>query len=242
MSRGRIGFAQPIAIAVLWLGLSRPAAAQQLEDQLVEEPDDETRLRAWIHIRARRSERRLSSIIGLAGGLATAGAAIPYRLTIGEDADAGTWLSVALIGSGLLSASAGLAGLLLPNIAKDDDIALPDRPLTEREIGRLEGRLRLEAQLARQTRYLQLFSAVAVTLTGGAAFPLVATEARFNATDRLVGYAVAGGLVVAGVISLITSLFESEAEADWNEYQRGLMPAEFTPRVQVSATGFGVVF
>ncbi len=142
---------------------------------------------------------------------------------------------VGIIG-GAIDIGLGLFVTFAPNLARDDYRAIPDRRLTERELGRLEGVLRNDAQLGEYMRSFSRWLGAGMGLGGLGALPVLALSA--SGSSQTVEWLVSGGVALSGIIFFITSLFESPAEADWREYRRGLMPRE-TPQISFVPTGDG---
>jgi len=226
------------SLALASLSLAVPVHAQE-RAELVAEPDDATRLRRWLEVRAERSEDRWAAGLAIANGALCVGAAVGLRLGI-DDAPETGWASVALVGVGLLSAAQGIAMWVLPSRARLDVNALPSGPWTERDVGRFEGLLRDAARSARERRRRRLFSGTGLALAAASGIPLLATSDAGSARGRGMGYGVLGGLAIVGLVYVVSGLFESPAEADWREYRRGLMPLEVSQRPR--AEGLGVRF
>jgi len=117
---------------------------------------------------------------------------------------------------------------------------LPERPLTEREIGRYEALLELDARRARDRRRRSVFGGLGLALASGAGIPLLATSDVGSERGRGIGHGLLGGLLITGLVYLVSGLFESAEEADWREYRRGLAPAPTARRVRPH--GLGVTF
>ena len=221
----------------LWTALPSGAVAQD-RAVLQVEPDTEVRLRRWLEVRAERSGRRWAGSLAIANGAACFGSALGIRLA--GDSDEGEWASVALVGVGFLSLAQGMALILLPDRAAEDLRALPERPLTERELGRFEAILELDARRAHDRRYRSVFGGAGLALAAGAGIPVLASTDVGGDRGRGLGYGLLSGLFITGLVYLVSGLFESAEEADWREYRRGLAPAPTSRGVR--AHGLGVAF
>lgn len=202
---------------------------------LVGEPDDEVRIRRWLEIRAERGDRRLAASFALGNGILAAGVGAGLRLRF--DTAEATWGSVALLAVGVVSLAQGIILLATPNRARQDLEGLPERTLTEREIGRYEAVLRDAARGGRARRRRALIGGGALVLAPIVCIPIVATSEVGSSDGRSVGYGVMGAALVAGLIYMASGLFEGSVEADWREYRRGLMPQRSTSRVQFEGLG-----
>lgn len=224
-----------VALAI-WMAVPSARAEGQDRAVLQAEPDSEARLRRWLAVRAERGARRWAGGLAIANGALASGAAAAIRLA--SDAPEGEWASVALVGVGLLSLAQGVALLLLPDRAAEDLRALPARPLTEREIGRLEGIFELDARRAGDRRRRAVLGGIGLTLAAGVGVPVLASSDVGSERGRGIGYGILGGLCVTGLVYLVSALFESAEEADWREYQQGLAPVARRVRLH----GLGVAF
>lgn len=220
-----------------WLMVSPAAVEAQDRAVLQEEPDDEQRLRRWLEVRAERSGRRWAA--GLAVGNAALGFGAATVLRLASDAPEAQWAAVGLVGIGFLSLAQGIAMFIAPDRAAEDFRRLPQRPLTEREIGRYEALLELDARNARDRRRRSVFGGLGLALASGVGIPLLATSDVGSERGRGIGHGLLGGLLITGLVYLVSGLFESAAEADWREYRRGLAPA---PTARVRPHGLGVAF
>lgn len=221
-----------------WLTLSSASVEAQDRAVLQEEPDDEQRLRRWLQVRADRSGRRWAAGLAVGNAGLSLGAATALRLA--SDAPEAQWASIALVGIGFLSLTQGIVMFIAPDRAADDLRTLPERPLTEREIGRYEGLLELDARRARDRRRRSVFGGLGLALASAAGIPLLATSDVGSERGRGVGHGLLGGLLITGLVYLVSGLFESAEEADWREYRRGLAPAPSARGVRPH--GLGVAF
>lgn len=232
-----------IALALAMSAVLSPPRPVKAQDgaMLQREDDDEERLRRWMAVRASRSPDMgwLGGVAIGVGALALgAGIAIPIT-TEQREATPG---AAAMIALGGWSLGLGIFTLLNPNLEREDYLRIPDRRLTEREIGRLEGLLRHEAETAGAGRQFQMWAGLGLLVGGLGAIPLVALQPPPDEQLAL-SWTIAGGSALLGLVLFVVSLFPSGAEADWQDYRRNLMPRE-TPRVSVIPTGngFAVVF
>jgi hypothetical protein len=216
----------------------RPAKAQDAA-MLQREDDDEERLRRWMAVRASRSPDT-----GWFGGVAIgmgalaigAGIAVPVLV---NDAELNLTLpSVGLIALGAVEIGLGVVMLVAPNVPRDEYHRIPTGPLSEREIGRLEGLIRHDAELAAFGRQMLMWSGIGFAVGGLGAMPVVALEPPSSVVDLSLSWGFAGASAFIGVLYVIMSLFETPQEGDWRDYQRGLMPRE-TPQISVRPTGNG---
>ncbi|MDQ3033883.1 MAG: hypothetical protein M3Y87_15815 [Myxococcota bacterium] len=214
-----------------------PAAAQDAAI-LQREDDDEERLRRWMAVRAARSPEVgwLGGVAIGAGALAVAGGIAIPALT---EQPSLTLPSVGLVVVGALEIGLGVFLVLAPNIARDEYRRIGDGPLTEREIGRLEGLLRHDADFARMQREMTMGLGIAMLAGGVAALPVVALDPPPTELDAGLSWGIAAGASLIGLLYLVMSLFESPAESDWRDYRNDLMPQE-EPQVSVLPTGNGI--
>ncbi|MEM9071560.1 MAG: hypothetical protein AAGE52_23840 [Myxococcota bacterium] len=227
-------------LAVLML-VALPATDVSAQRALQEESDDERRLRSWLALRAERSRPGRDIGLASAGAVGFVSAGIGVRLA--DDTLESTITAGAFVGAGAVLLALAVARGASSDIDGADLARLPARALSPRELGYFEGRLQLQAQLARRRRFRRRFVGGAYILTGIAAAALVASgEDRRRRVDTI-AYAASAGIGVVGLVFLITSFFESSAEADWREYREGLMPRPTAGvRWHVSPTGFGARF
>lgn len=222
-----------------------PAFRSKAQDSAIlqrEDDDDEERLRRWMAVRASRSPD-LGWLGGAAIGVGVLAIGGGVAWTAATDEPDRTLLSVGLVAAGALEIGLGLFTLLTPNLSRDEYQRIPTQTLSEREIGRLEGLLRRDAELAGVMRQLMMWTGLGLAVGGFAAMPIVALDPP--ATDRELGlsWGIAGGAAFLGALYFVISLFESSAEGDWRDYQRGLMPREM-PQISLVPTGngFAVMF
>lgn len=214
---------------------------------LQREDDDEERLRRWMAVRASRSPNEdWAAWVAIPTGALAIGFGVGLGATQDERAvppDLMTPLTTALIALGAFAIGLGVSAALTPNLPHDEQRELPERRLTEREIGRLEGLLRHEARAAARDRTIFLAMGASLAVGGLGAMPIVAAFPPAEAFGLTMSWGIAAGSAALGLLWFVTSLFESSSEADWREYERGLMPRD-TPRVSLrpNLDGFLVVF
>jgi hypothetical protein len=93
--------------------------------------------------------------------------------------------------------------------------------LTERELGRFEGELRAEAELARFLRFVGAATGFANAGAGLAAI-LVTAFAPLDVLGQAGGYAMGGTFMLVGLITGLAALLgESRAESEWRLYRSG---------------------
>lgn len=240
-----------LAFAIALVGahsflVAAPVRAQEAS-LLQREDDDEVRLRRWMAVRAARSPDS-EWVAGIAipfGALAIGGGITLAALQdeLGLTNHDLTAPCAAIVGLGVVEIALGILALTIPNSPRDEYREIPERPLTEREIGRLEGLLRLEARNAELGRTLSLWLGGGLAVGGLAAIPLVAVFPPSDQFQVSLSWGIAGAFALTGLLTFVVALFESPSEADWREYRQGLMPRE-TPQVSLVPTGdgFAVLF
>lgn len=110
--------------------------------------------------------------------------------------------------------------------------------LSARQLGRYEGALWAEAEAAADVRLLGIASAVLLAATG---IVEVAFTAEFAPDDtfRAIGYGLGGVYVALGVLELVLSFEETDAERRFREYESGEPTVAVRP--WASPNGAGVV-
>jgi hypothetical protein len=213
------------------------------------EPIDEdaqrlTRLDAVLasHARGALGARIEGGILSLASGLAIVGTGIalialedgrdPLFFILGG-------LSMAL---GLGTATTGAISLAMTTSPERRYAAFQrDRAsgaLTARRVGRYEGALWAEAESAADVRMLGIAGAVLLAANG---IVEVAFTAQFAPDDtfRALGYGLGAVYVALGVLELVLSFEESDAERRFREYEEAAPTIAVRP--WASPTGAGVV-
>lgn len=105
--------------------------------------------------------------------------------------------------------------------------------LTERELGRFEGELRAEAEVARFLRTLETVNGFA-NVVAGLGMVLATALAPLDTMEQIQGYTLGSGLAVVGLIGALAALFsESQAETAWRLYRAGEGPESASRRETV---------
>ena len=240
-------------------GLDPPVALPDPPDvELAVGPDlrlDAARLDEVFRVRAEREEsgRILGGALQTVAGGANLG--IGLWLMLDEGLFGGIEMRAILgsvgVGLGLTSMITGIYQMLVPGFAHERyrrwRSALAGG-LTARELGRFEGELRAEAEVARFLRTVEAVSGFA-NAAAGLGVILATALAPLDTLGQIQGYSMGGGLALLGLIGAFGALLgESQAETDWRLYRAGEMPApdrggldlHVTPTAGADAVGVSV--
>lgn len=202
---------------------------------------DAERLGTWLRVQDERAEsaRVEGGLWGVGLGAAQAGLGLWLMLdeaTFGPIAMRGV-LGGASLGLGLSVLAMGIYELTTTSFAhgrRQRWRRALARGLDARELGRFEGELRAEAELA---RFLRLVSVASGFVNAGAGLvTILATAlAPLDGLGQLGGYTIGGTLALLGLIGALGSLLgESQAETEWRLYSSGHDPEEAASGVDLS--------
>lgn len=215
-----------VVLALFSLLAATPTLAQESEREGVafrSEPSDELRLREWLHYRADGSSRTLPIVGGFAFGAAMGGLGI-YGLV--DDGPVGGSLGRIYLSVGVLSLAAPIVLLATQNHPQLDLENLPERSLSEREIGYYEGILQSEARIGRALRVGRGIQGGLQAIAGGVGFALTLNDGGFGESPIESGLYL--GLGIGGLLSALSSFFKTRSERIWDAYSAGVVPgAEF---------------
>ncbi|GAB5541989.1 MAG: hypothetical protein SangKO_017490 [Sandaracinaceae bacterium] len=230
-----------LILALVAAALPHAAHAQDAS-LMVRDRDDESRIRAWMAVRASRAGDQ-GLVAGLAISAGVVGLGGGATIAILQDESFGfsglTLNAVALFVVGAYALGIGVFAAVSSNLLLDDFARMGSDPLTEREIGAFEEILRQDAQRANQMRLLSGFAGGGLVLGGLAAMPVLAAFPPLDTFDQTVGWTIAGACVGLGILSMIMAAFETPAEADWREYREGLRPRD-VPTISISVSPAGI--
>lgn len=214
-----------------------PTASSGREGDLVQvQPDDEQRMRHWLRVRGDGGRGRAFTIaVGFAVP-AMLGGYGAYHLAGDRD----PLLGRVTLGLGILSLAGPIAALVLPDYPQLDSENLPERPLTEREIGRFEGMLQSEARRGRSLRIAGGISGGLHLVAGSLALGLSLRSGE-NFLDSPAELGAYTGIMLGGVLNLISSFFRSKSEKIWDGYRSGEIQVE-SARVRFSGDHLSVTF
>jgi hypothetical protein len=221
-----------------------PSVPSAPSDTSVEDEERITRLDAVLlgHARGSRGGRIEGGILALVAGLVIVGAGITMMSL--EDGHDPLWfilggISMAL---GVGTATTGAIDLAMTTSPERRYAAFQrDRAagtLTARRVGRYEGALWSEAEAAADVRLLGIASAVLLAANGAV---LVGFTAQFATDDtfRAIGYGGGALYVALGVLQLVLSFEETDAERRFRQYEDGAPMIAVSP--WASPNGGGVI-
>ncbi|MFT5356139.1 MAG: hypothetical protein ACI9KE_003362 [Polyangiales bacterium] len=217
------------------------AFAQESEREgvaLRAEPNPELRLREWLQYRADGSSRTLAIAGGLLGAAGITGFGI-YGLVSDSDVLGGS-VGRLYIAAGLLSLAAPIVLLATQDHPRLDVQNLPERALTEREIGYYEGLLHGEARLGRALRIGRGVQGALFTVGGGLGFALTLNDGGFSDSPIEAGLYL--GLSIGGLISALAAFFKTRQERTWEGYNAGVVPDAESARIRFRGDGVQLTF
>ncbi len=211
------------------VGSTAQPMAAHAQDELIEDPDREARLHAWMDYRADDAST-IRTMGWVTGGMSLAMLGLSGALLgLATTQDDGSteplyWAGgVGLIAGSLVLASS-IANLLGVGLTPELFIEIDEAESPEAAIVQMETLLQVRAQLSRSARMRNvIFGGAYLAIAGGTFIAIAASN--LEETPALMGYALAGGLALGGALNLIVGAFESDAERDWADYNAGLRPA-----------------